>query len=60
MTVCESECVSVHDTTLRDPAAWLEFLCEGEGVFGDCVMDDPPTQWPGEGEGVVMSPHSAL
>jgi hypothetical protein len=22
----------------RHPASWIEFLCEGEGVFGDCIQ----------------------
>ena len=32
----------------RHPASWLEFLCEGEGVFGDCIQETfHPAHWPG-------------
>jgi hypothetical protein len=31
----------------RHPASWVEFLCEGEGVFGDCLLDSfHPAHWP--------------
>ena len=26
----------------------LEFLCDGEGVFGDCIMEDDGSDWPWE------------
>ncbi|XP_023330523.1 uncharacterized protein LOC111702939 isoform X2 [Eurytemora carolleeae] len=32
----------------RHPASWIEFMCEGEGVFGDCIQDDDGTDWPWE------------
>ena len=31
----------------RHPKEWMEFLCEGEGVFGDCLEDVPLHHWPG-------------
>jgi hypothetical protein len=31
----------------RHPAAWVEFLCEGEGVFADCFQESLPAHWPG-------------
>ena len=39
-------------TGWADPGDWLEFLCEGEGVFGDCNTDRGTgglaLSWPGE------------
>jgi len=32
----------------RDPESWIEFLCDGEGVFGDCIMEDDGSDWPWE------------
>ena len=32
----------------RDPVEWLEFMCEGEGVFGDCLEEIGPDNWPAE------------
>merc|ERR1712126_32182 len=36
-------------TGYRHPREWVEFLCEGEGVFGDCLEDLPIHIWPGSG-----------
>eukprot|EP00092_Neocalanus_flemingeri_P014149 GFUD01015263.1.p1 GENE.GFUD01015263.1~~GFUD01015263.1.p1 ORF type:complete len:258 (+),score=61.47 GFUD01015263.1:103-774(+) len=44
--------IEIYDLWLRtghsDPAEWFEFLCEGEGVFGDCLVDIGPDSWPAE------------
>ena len=45
--------IEIYDLWLRtghrDPLEWIEFMCEGDGPFGDClenkVMQDV---WPGE------------
>lgn len=31
----------------RDTKEWISFLCEGEGVFADCLEDHPLHVWPG-------------
>ena len=44
--------LEIYDLWLRtghsDPMEWVEFMCEGEGVFGDCNDVRHPNQWPGE------------
>ena len=57
--------LEIYELWLRtgwaDPEDWLEFLCEGEGVFGDCTSTSTSTStstgglaqsqlWPGEGQ----------
>jgi len=32
----------------RNPLAWIEFMCEGEGVFSDCTQEDDANDWPWE------------
>ena len=50
--------LEIYELWLRtgwaDPADWVEFLCEGEGVFGDCETPNTGSlsgHWPGEIEG---------
>merc|ERR1719228_980232 len=44
--------VEIYDLWLRtghrDPLEWVEFMCEGEGVFGDCLEEFGPDNWPAE------------
>ena len=46
--------LEIYELWLRtgwgDPADWVEFLCEGEGVFGDCEANTGSLSvvWPGE------------
>merc|ERR1712026_16405 len=44
--------LEIYDLWLRtgwgDPLDWVEFLCEGEGVFGDCNTGAQLQHWPGE------------
>ena len=59
-TVTQMPGLQIYDLWLRtghgDPADWLEFLCEGEGVFGDCNEEVSPHHWPGE----VISSHTSV
>ena len=52
--------LEIYELWLRtgwaDPEDWLEFLCEGEGVFGDCNEEVSPHHWPGE----VISSHTSV
>ena len=47
----------LYDLWLRtghsSPQEWEEFLCEGEGVFGDCLEEK--RGWPGEADCAVSS-----
>ena len=44
--------IEIYDLWLRtghsDTAEWVEFLCEGEGVFADCLSDISADSWPAE------------
>lgn len=55
LNVLQMPGLEIYELWLRtgwaDPGDWLEFLCEGEGVFGDCTTSLSMSQhWPGEGE----------
>ena len=44
--------IEIYDLWLRtghrDPAEWVEFMCEGEGVFADCLGEISADSWPAE------------
>ena len=44
--------IEIYDLWLRtghsDPLDWLEFMCEGEGPFGDCTESRSLDTWPAE------------
>ena len=44
--------IEIYDLWLRtghrDPLEWIEFMCEGEGPFGDCLENKNIDSWPGE------------
>ena len=44
--------IEIYDLWLRtghgDPLEWLEFMCEGDGPFGDCLENKLVDAWPGE------------
>ena len=43
--------IEIYDLWLRtghgDPLDWIEFMCEGEGPFGDCLENKNLDTWPG-------------
>ena len=44
--------IEIYDLWLRtghtDPLDWVEFMCEGEGPFGDCTEGKSLDTWPAE------------
>ena len=44
--------IEIYDLWLRtghrDPLEWIEFMCEGEGPFGDCTEGKSLDTWPAE------------
>ena len=42
--------IEIYDLLLRpghsDPLDWVEFMCEGEGPFGDCAEGKSLDTWP--------------
>ena len=44
--------LEIYDLWLRtghsDPAEWVEFMCEGEGPFADCLGEISQDSWPAE------------
>ena len=44
--------IEIYDLWLRtghtDPLDWVEFMCEGEGPFGDCTEGKSLDMWPAE------------
>lgn len=42
--------IEIYDLWLRtghsDPLDWVQFMCEGEGPFGDCAEGKSLDTWP--------------